>query len=94
MRQQIDAIDISDEEAAALDAHVDRLRAAGETDLTAAALLARMTHKVVRGWSDQVVEHTTSQQLREIETKLRAVPPSDRGAVMTQIVEAIDSATS
>jgi hypothetical protein len=92
MTQAIDSIELTDQEQAAIAAHVDRLREAGETELTAAALLARMAHKAVRGWADQLVEEMTSQQLRQIEEKLRAVPPADRAGVVEELVSTLDAA--
>lgn len=90
--QSIDAIEVNDNEAAAIAAHVKRLQDAGEPELTASALLARMTHKIVRGWADQVVEAQTNDQLRTIETKLREVPAADRDALVEQLVSAIEAA--
>lgn len=92
MRQDIDPIEVTEQEAAAIAAHVDRLREGGETELTAAALLARMTHKVARSWADQVAEADTSLRLQEMETKLRTLPPDDRTLLMTLLVERIDAA--
>ena len=92
MEQRIDAIEVSDQEAAAIAATIDRLKAA-EPDLTAEALLARMAHKVVRAWADQFTEQATTQQLRLIEEKLRDVPPADRTVVVAQVVDALEAAT-
>ena len=93
MTQTIDAIELSDHEAAAVEAQVGRLQAAGEKDLTAERLLARMTKKVVKGWADQAAEESTVQQVRILETKLRALPIEQRRSATSDAVRAIESAT-
>lgn len=74
MQQRIAPIEITDAEAATIAEHVARLQAT-EPDLTAETLLARMTHKVIRGWNDQAEEGRRQALVESVTTAMRVATP-------------------
>lgn len=83
MKYEIDAVELTDDEAAALMAEVERLRPT-EPDVTAGAVLARMAKKVVQGWAYVLVAGEVEQQRTAVETIIARIPRADRAAALAR----------